>query len=37
MVVLPNKELWFGIEGIGTWKEEEDSPLEKKQFLSSQR
>ena len=35
MVVLPNKrELWFGIEGIGTWKEEEDSPLEKKQFLS---
>ena len=35
MVALPNKrELWFGIEGIGTWREEKNSPLENKKFVS---
>tara|TARA_B100001989_G_C24523961_1_gene457517 strand:+ start:480 stop:1379 length:900 start_codon:yes stop_codon:yes gene_type:complete len=33
MVLLPSlKELWFGVNGIGTWVESEDISLKKKEF-----
>ena len=35
MVALPSiKEIWFGVDGYGTWKESEVNTSEIKNFIS---